>query len=36
MFEFNTGDPDAFLAAAARRGVSARVLRHGERVTLGA
>jgi L-ascorbate metabolism protein UlaG (beta-lactamase superfamily) len=35
MFEFNTGDPDAFLAAAARRGLAVRVLRLGERLTLG-
>ena len=35
MFEFNTGDPDAFLAAAERRGLPARALRPGERLTLG-
>jgi L-ascorbate metabolism protein UlaG (beta-lactamase superfamily) len=36
MFEFNTGDPDEFLAAARRKGLGARVLRPGERLTLGA
>ena len=36
MFEFNTGDPNAFLAAAARKGLAARVLRPGERLTLRA
>lgn len=35
MFEFNTGNPDDFLAAAARTGLAARVLRPGERLTLG-
>jgi len=35
MFEFNTADPAAFRAAAARRGLSVKVLRPGERLTLG-
>jgi L-ascorbate metabolism protein UlaG (beta-lactamase superfamily) len=35
MFEFNTGDPAVFLAAAARAGVNARLLGPGERLTLG-
>jgi L-ascorbate metabolism protein UlaG (beta-lactamase superfamily) len=35
MFEFNTGDPAAFLAAAARGGLAVKVLRPGERLTLG-
>jgi L-ascorbate metabolism protein UlaG (beta-lactamase superfamily) len=35
MFEFNTADPDAFAAEAARRGLPATVLRLGERLTLG-
>jgi len=35
MFEFNTGDPGAFLAAADRRGLAVKVLRPGERLTLG-
>jgi L-ascorbate metabolism protein UlaG (beta-lactamase superfamily) len=34
MFEFNTGNPDDFLAAASRSGLAARVLRPGERLTL--
>lgn len=34
MFEFNTGNPDDFLAAASRTGLAARVLRPGERLTL--
>ena len=36
MFEFNTGDPNAFLAAAARKGLAVRVLQPGERLTLKA
>ncbi len=36
MFEFNTGNPDDFLAAASRKGLAARVLRPGERLTLQA
>ena len=36
MFEFNTGNPDEFLAAAARKRLAVRVLRPGERLTLGA
>jgi L-ascorbate metabolism protein UlaG (beta-lactamase superfamily) len=35
MFEFNTADPGAFLTAAARRGLPVKVLRPGERLTLG-
>ncbi len=35
MFEFNTADPVEFRAAAARRGLPARILRPGERLTLG-
>jgi L-ascorbate metabolism protein UlaG (beta-lactamase superfamily) len=35
MFEFNTAPPDAFAAACERLGVPCRVLRAGERVTLG-
>jgi L-ascorbate metabolism protein UlaG (beta-lactamase superfamily) len=34
MFEFNTADPDAFLAVAAGRGLQVKVLRPGERLTL--
>jgi L-ascorbate metabolism protein UlaG (beta-lactamase superfamily) len=36
MFEFNTADPEAFRTAAARRGLPVKVLRPGERLTLGA
>ena len=35
MFEFNTEPPDAFVAACQRLGVPCRVLRAGERLTLG-
>jgi L-ascorbate metabolism protein UlaG (beta-lactamase superfamily) len=35
MFEFNTADVGAFRAAAGRRGLPVRVLRLGERLTLG-
>ena len=36
MFQFNTGDSEAFRAAAAQRGLPAKILRLGERLTLGA
>jgi L-ascorbate metabolism protein UlaG (beta-lactamase superfamily) len=35
MFEFNTADPQTFLAEAKALGLPARVLRPGERLTLG-
>jgi L-ascorbate metabolism protein UlaG (beta-lactamase superfamily) len=35
MFEFNTEDPEAFRASAARRRLPVKVLRPGERLTLG-
>ena len=35
MFEFNTATPDAFVAACERLGQPYRVLRQGERLTLG-
>ena len=35
MFEFNTADPREFEAEARRLGISAKVLRPGERLTLG-
>ena len=35
MFEFNTADSDAFRTAAARRALAVKVLRPGERLTLG-
>jgi L-ascorbate metabolism protein UlaG (beta-lactamase superfamily) len=35
MFEFNTASPDEFVAACERLGVPYRVLRAGERLTLG-
>ena len=34
MFQFNTGDPREFMAAAARVGLQGKVLRPGERMTL--
>jgi L-ascorbate metabolism protein UlaG (beta-lactamase superfamily) len=34
MFRFNTGDPEAFGAAARERGLPVRILRLGERLTL--
>jgi L-ascorbate metabolism protein UlaG (beta-lactamase superfamily) len=34
MFEFNTGDPSEFLTAASLAGVTAKVLRPGERLTI--
>ena len=36
MFEFNTADPREFEAEARRRGLAVKVLRPGERLTLGA
>jgi L-ascorbate metabolism protein UlaG (beta-lactamase superfamily) len=36
MFEFNTASPDDFVDECARRGQPCRVLRAGERLTLGA
>ena len=35
MFEFNTATPDAFVAECERLGQPYRVLRQGERLTLG-
>ena len=36
MFEFNTGDPEAFRAAARQRDLPVKILRLGERLTLAA
>jgi L-ascorbate metabolism protein UlaG (beta-lactamase superfamily) len=35
MFEFNTATPDAFVAECERIGQAYRVLRNGERLSLG-